>query len=64
MRGRDLGTFHLRVPGVHNVLNATAAIAVGLELDIRLESIREAIARLCGRRSPVSECAAKPAASP
>src|SRR5271165_1182538 len=36
-RGRDLGTFHLRVPGVHNVLNATAAIAVGLELDIPLE---------------------------
>jgi UDP-N-acetylmuramate--alanine ligase len=27
--GRDLGEFHLRVPGAHNVLNATAAIAVG-----------------------------------
>jgi UDP-N-acetylmuramate--alanine ligase len=47
-RGRDLGTFHLRVPGVHNVLNATAAIAVGLELDVRLESIREAIAAYSG----------------
>ena len=47
-RGLDLGTFHLRVPGVHNVLNATAAIAVGLELDIRLESIREAIAAYLG----------------
>ncbi len=47
-RGRDLGTFHLRVPGVHNVLNATAAIAVGLELDIRLESIRDAIASYSG----------------
>jgi UDP-N-acetylmuramate--alanine ligase len=47
-RGRDLGTFHLRVPGVHNVLNATAAIAVGLELDIRLEAIREAIASYSG----------------
>src|ERR1700691_6100715 len=46
--GRDLGTFHLRVPGVHNVLNATAAIAVGLELDVRLESIREAIAAYSG----------------
>src|SRR5271170_3846911 len=45
---RDLGTFHLRVPGVHNVLNATAAIAAGLELDIRLESIREAIAGYAG----------------
>ena len=46
--GHDLGTFHLRVPGVHNVLNATAAIAVGLELDIKLESIREAIASFSG----------------
>jgi UDP-N-acetylmuramate--alanine ligase len=45
---RDLGTFHLRVPGVHNVLNATAAIAVGLELDIRVESIREALASYSG----------------
>jgi len=26
-RGRDLGEFRLRVPGLHNVLNATAAIA-------------------------------------
>ena len=43
-----LGTFHLRVPGVHNVLNATAAIAVGLELDIPLESIRDAIASYSG----------------
>jgi UDP-N-acetylmuramate--alanine ligase len=47
-RGRDLGIFHLRVPGVHNVLNATAAIAVGLELDVPLESIREAIAGYAG----------------
>src|SRR5579875_2851911 len=27
--GAELGSFHLNVPGVHNVLNATAAIAVG-----------------------------------
>jgi UDP-N-acetylmuramate--alanine ligase len=47
-RGHNLGTFHLRVPGVHNVLNATAAIAVGLELDIKMESIREAIASYSG----------------
>src|SRR5260370_32681687 len=32
-RGADLGRFCLRVPGGHNVLNATAAVAVGLELD-------------------------------
>jgi len=48
MRGHDLGRFHLRVPGVHNVLNATAAIAVGLELEIKLEAIREGIEAFTG----------------
>jgi UDP-N-acetylmuramate--alanine ligase len=47
-RGRDLGEFHLRVPGFHNVLNATAAIAVALELDVRLSVIRDAIATFTG----------------
>src|SRR5690348_771758 len=41
-RGRSLGDFHLRVPGNHNVLNATATIAVGVGLDIEPERIREA----------------------
>src|SRR5277367_900078 len=45
---RDLGEFQLRVPGFHNVLNATAALAIGLELDIKLEAIREAIASYAG----------------
>jgi len=50
IRGRrqDLGQFRLRVPGLHNVLNATAAIAVGLELEVPLETIREAIASFTG----------------
>ncbi|HLJ44748.1 MAG TPA: UDP-N-acetylmuramate--L-alanine ligase [Bryobacteraceae bacterium] len=47
-RGRDLGEFQLRIPGRHNVLNATAAIAVGLELDVKLETIREALASFTG----------------
>jgi len=42
-RGKDLGEFHLHVPGVHNVLNATAAIAVGIGLDIEVEPIRAAL---------------------
>jgi UDP-N-acetylmuramate--alanine ligase len=42
-RGKSLGDFHLQVPGNHNVLNATAAIAVGLGLDIDPERIREAL---------------------
>jgi len=47
-RARDLGEFHLRIPGPHNVLNATAAIAIGLELDVKLVHIREALAGFTG----------------
>jgi len=47
-RGRDLGEFHLRLPGPHNVLNATAAIGVALELDVKLDAIREALAGFTG----------------
>jgi UDP-N-acetylmuramate--alanine ligase len=42
-RERDLGEFHLHVPGAHNVLNATAAIAVGIGLDVEVARIREAL---------------------
>jgi len=42
-RGRSLGEFHLHVPGAHNVLNATAAIAVAIGLDVAPEKIREAL---------------------
>src|SRR5277367_1684237 len=48
LRGRDLGCFRLNVPGAHNVLNATAAVAVGLELEIPVEPIREALAAFSG----------------
>jgi UDP-N-acetylmuramate--alanine ligase len=39
-KDKDLGEFTLHVPGVHNVLNATAAIAVGVALDIPVDQIR------------------------
>jgi UDP-N-acetylmuramate--alanine ligase len=42
-RKDDLGEFTLHVPGVHNILNATAAIAVGVGLDIRIDAIRAAL---------------------
>ena len=42
-RGKDLGEFQLHVPGMHNILNATAAIAVGIGLDIDVEQIRTAL---------------------
>jgi UDP-N-acetylmuramate--alanine ligase len=44
----DLGTFHLRLPGRHNVLNATAAVAVALELEVKPDVIREALASFTG----------------
>jgi UDP-N-acetylmuramate--alanine ligase len=45
---KDLGEFTLRVPGVHNVLNATAAIAVGVGLDIPVDAIRSALDQFRG----------------
>jgi UDP-N-acetylmuramate--alanine ligase len=38
----------LNVPGIHNVLNATAAIGVGLEMDVAVEKIREGLAAFTG----------------
>ena len=38
-RGLVLGPFHLRVPGRHNVLNAAAAVAIGVQLGLTPESI-------------------------
>jgi UDP-N-acetylmuramate--alanine ligase len=47
-RKKDLGEFTLHVPGVHNVLNATAAIAVGIGLDVEVEAIRAALDQFRG----------------
>jgi UDP-N-acetylmuramate--alanine ligase len=45
---KDLGEFNLHVPGAHNVLNATAAVAVGIGLDISVDHIRGALDRFRG----------------
>ncbi len=45
---KDLGEFTLHVPGVHNVLNATAAIAVGIGLDVSVDAIRTALDQFRG----------------
>jgi UDP-N-acetylmuramate--alanine ligase len=45
---KDLGEFTLYVPGVHNVLNATAAIAVGIGLDVSVDAIRAALDQFRG----------------
>ena len=47
-RGETLGAFELHVPGVHNILNATAAIAVGVGLDVPVEQIHTALATFAG----------------
>jgi UDP-N-acetylmuramate--alanine ligase len=47
-RDKSLGEFTLHVPGVHNVLNATAAIAVGTALDVPADQIRVALANFRG----------------
>ena len=46
--GNELGRFHLNVPGLHNVLNATAAIGVGLEMEVGSDQIREGLAAFSG----------------
>ncbi len=44
----DLGCFRVNVPGAHNISNATAAVAIALELDIPIEIIREGLAQFSG----------------
>jgi|KBSMisStaDraftv2_1062788.scaffolds.fasta_scaffold252324_1 UDP-N-acetylmuramate--alanine ligase len=46
--GGSLGDFHIHVPGLHNVLNATAAIGVALEMDVAVGKIREGLAAFTG----------------
>ncbi len=47
-RGQPLGECTLRVPGRHNVLNAMAAIAVGLDLEIPFVTIQRGLAEFSG----------------
>jgi len=44
----DLGRFRLNVPGYHNVLNATAAVAIAVWLEVPREKIRQALATFSG----------------
>ncbi len=47
-RGKELGTLRLRVPGRHNILNAMAATAVGLDLSIPPQVILDALSGYTG----------------
>ncbi len=42
-RGTPVGSVSLRVPGIHNVSNALASLAVSLELDIDFDTAREGL---------------------
>ncbi|MFM7230737.1 MAG: UDP-N-acetylmuramate--L-alanine ligase [bacterium] len=46
--GQRLGEVRLQVPGRHNAMNALAAVAVGLELEIAFSHIAEALAGFHG----------------
>jgi len=46
--GEPLGPFELHVPGRHNVLNATAAVAIARQLQVSAESIADGLNRFRG----------------
>ena len=46
--GNTVGEIKLRVPGLHNVYNSLAAIAVGFELDVPFEQIAAALGKFTG----------------
>ncbi len=46
--GKDLGEIELQIPGKHNVQNALAAIAVGLELKVPFEKVKAGIEKFTG----------------
>lgn len=45
---QGLGTLEIHTPGLHNVRNALAAVAVGLELEIDFDNIRGALSKFSG----------------
>ena len=47
-RDRKLGPFRIRIPGVHNVANALAAIGVAMELEVSVDYIRSGLAAFSG----------------
>ena len=58
-KGKTSEDFRLRVPGMHNVLNATAVVAVGLHLDLSLVDIKRGLFDYTGttrRFEFIAEC--------
>jgi len=45
---KSLGEIYVGMPGIHNVLNALAAIGVGVELDLDIQVIKEGLKNIGG----------------
>ena len=50
--GDDLGVFTLPLVGEHNVRNALAALAIGVEMGVSVDRLREGLAAFLGRQAP------------
>lgn len=48
LNGEDLGAIKLNIPGLHNIKNSLAAIAIALELQIPFEVIQSALSDFTG----------------
>jgi UDP-N-acetylmuramate--alanine ligase len=47
-KGRPLGRLQLKVPGLHNIYNALAAVGVGMDLDLPFDTVRDALGAFTG----------------
>lgn len=47
-KGKKIGQLKLKVPGIHSILNAMATVAVGIDLDIPVRTILEALESYTG----------------
>jgi UDP-N-acetylmuramate--alanine ligase len=47
-KGKKMGDFEIMLPGRHNVLNASAAIAMAHQFNAKMEKVREALANFEG----------------
>ncbi len=47
-QGKDLGEITMKVPGLHNIKNAMAAIGIGIELGISFPQVKKAVESFAG----------------
>lgn len=49
-QGREIGELRLMIPGAHNILNALAVTATALELGVKFDIIKKALAKFSGAK--------------